>query len=166
MQEKRISALLRPWLGQALLDFTGICDGVGQLLDAFDVMHGNYADLFEGLKSLLVRTVYHLTKGSFVVVRDDMRQVRVRMEDFALMADALLYLKFCTLVHSAWNCNRVREYALSHDSLSALRALYVDFGEFQTAEEKEMLAYTVRTCHPAFRWRSWLPEDGENQKTQ
>lgn len=166
MRENRIEALLRPWLGQALLDFTGVCDGIGQLLESFDVMHGDYADLFESMKSLLVRTVYQLTKGSFVVVRDDMRQVRVRMEDFSVMADALMYLKFRALVHSAWNCNRVREYALSHDSLSALRALYIDFGEFQTAEEKAMLAYTARTCHPAYRWRSWLPEDEENIKTQ
>ena len=165
MSEQRIAALLRPWLGQALLDYTGVCAQANGLLDGFDVMHGNYAELSDTLRGTLVRAVYLATRGSFVVILDDGRQMRVRMEDFAVMADAVLYLRFQALVHSAWNCNRVREYALSHDSLSALRALYVDFAEFQTAEEKSMLAYTIRTCHPAYRWRSWLPED-ENFKEQ
>jgi hypothetical protein len=70
-----------------------------------------------------------------------------------------LYLRFRTLVHSAWNCSRIREFALSNDSLSAIRALYVDFAEFQTEEEKAMLAHTARTCHPAYRYRSWLKDE-------
>ena len=161
--EKRIPALLRPWLGQALLDYTGVCDQVCQLLRDFDVMHGDYAQLADTLRATLVRTVYLTTQGSFVVFWDDGRQVRLQMDDFAVIADALMYLVFRSLVHSAWNCNRVREYALSHDSLSALRALYVDFAEFQTADEKAMLAYTVRTCHPEYRWRNWLKDDEKEQ---
>jgi len=159
MTEKHAAALLRPWLGQALLDYTGVCEKVAQLLEDFDVMHGEYAELASTLCAVLVREVYLATRGSFVVVLDDGRQVLARRESFPIMADALLYLRFRSLVHSAWNCNRVREYALSHDSLSALRALYIDFAEFQTQDEKAMLARTVRTCHPAYRWRGWLPED-------
>lgn len=155
----RVAALLQPWLGRALLDITDVCEDAAQLLKEFDVMHGDYADLAKQVRATLIRHVYRITKGSFVVFRDDGRQVKLYMDDFSVMADALLYIVFRSLVHSAWNCSRVREYALSHDSLSALRALYVDFAQFQTNDEKAMLAYTVRTCHPEYRWRRWLQDD-------
>ena len=159
IQAEHTQKLLRPWLGQALLDCTGLCDQAAQMLEDFDVMHGDYGDLARDIKHLLYYAVQAVTQGEMTVVRDRGAHARIRMEDFDIMADALLYLVFHTLVHSAWNCSRIREFALSHDSLSAIRALYVDFAEFQTAEEKAMLAYTARTCHPAFRYRSWLKED-------
>ena len=156
---ERVAKLLSPWLGKALLRRTLVCDDVAAMLENFDVMHGEYDELVQNVKHLLYYTVYAVTQGDMTVVRDHGTRVRVRMEDLDIMADALLYLVFQSLVHSAWNCSRIREFALRHDSLSAIRALYVDFSEFQTAEEKAMLAYTARTCHPAFRYRAWLKED-------
>lgn len=161
IQVERVERLLRPWLGQALLDCTNVCEDAALMLDEFDVMHGDYAALADDVKRLLYRTVYTLTRGSMTVYRDGGKRALIRMEDLDIMADSLLYLRFQTLVHSAWNCNRIREFALSHDSLSAIRALYVDFAEFQTEEEKAMLAYTARTCHPAFRYRAWLKDEDE-----
>lgn len=159
IQVEHAQRLLRPWLGQALLDCTNLCEDVALMLDDFDVMHGDYGHLAEELKRLIFRTVHAITRGDLTVFRDNGARARIRMEDFDIMADSLLYLVFHTLVHSAWNCSRIREFALSHDSLSAIRALYVDFAEFQTAEEKAMLAYTARTCHPSFRYRAWLKDD-------
>lgn len=156
---ERVERLLRPWLGQALLDVIPLCGDAALMLDEFDVMHGDYGQLADELKRLIFRTVYAVTRGDMTVFRDRGERVRIRMEDLDIMADSLLYLRFESLVHSAWNCSRIREYALSHDSLSAIRALYVDFAEFQTAEEKALLAYTARTCHPSFRYRAWLKED-------
>lgn len=156
---ERVEKLLRPWLGNSLLIRTRLCDDVAAMLSDFDVMHGDYGDLVRDIKHLLYYAVQAVTQGEMTVVRDHGARARIRMEDLDIMADALLYLVFHTLVHSAWNCSRIREFALGHDSLSAIRALYVDFAEFQTAEEKAMLAYTARTCHPAFRYRSWLKED-------
>ena len=48
---------------------------------------------------------------------------------------------------------------MTHDSLSALRALYQDFRAFQTEDELELIARTARSGHPAYRWRAWLPEE-------
>ena len=161
IQVERVWRLMRPWLGQALLDCTNLCEDAALMLDEFDVMHGDYGQLADDLKRLIYRYVHAVTHGDMTVFRDNGNRARIRMEDMEIMADSLLYLRFETLVHSAWNCNRIREFALSHDSLSAIRALYVDFAEFQTAEEKAMLAYTARTCHPAFRYRAWLKDDEE-----
>ena len=162
IQVARVQRLMRPWLGQALLDCTNLCEDAALMLDEFDVMHGDYGQLAEDLKRLIYQYVHAVTQGDMTVFRDNGNRARIRMEDLEIMADSLLYLRFQTLVHSAWNCNRIREFALSHDSLSAIRALYVDFAEFQTAEEKAMLAYTARTCHPAFRYRAWLKDEEEN----
>lgn len=159
IQREHVARLLRPWLGQALLDCTNVCEDAALMLGEFDVMHGDYGVLAESLRSLLYRTVYAITRGDMTVYRDGGKRALIRMEDLEIMADSLLYLLFQTLVHSAWNCNRIREFALSHDSLSAIRALYVDFAEFQTEEEKAVLAHTARTCHPAFRYRSWLKDE-------
>lgn len=41
-------------------------------------------------------------------------------------------------------------------SLSALRALYIDFQAFQTEEEWRTVIRVIKTCHPPFRWRNWL----------
>jgi len=156
IQIERVEKLLRPWLGRALLDCTNVCEQAAELLEDFDVMHDDYADLATDIKMLLQFIVGEMSGGDMTVYRDNGRKVFIREEDFDIMADALLYLRFQTLVHSAFNCTRIREFALSNNSLSALRALYVDFSEFQTAEEKALLAHTARTCHPAFRYRSWL----------
>lgn len=161
IQVERVERLMRPWLGQALLDCTNLCEDAALMLDEFDVMHGDYGQLADELKRLIFRTVHAITHGEMMVFRDKGTWSRIRMEDLEIMADSLLYLRFQTLVHSAWNCSRLREFALSHDSLSAIRALYVDFAEFQTAEEKALLAYTARTCHPSFRYHSWLKDDEE-----
>jgi len=163
IQAEHTQKLLRPWLGQALLDCTGLCDQAAKLMNDFDVMHGEWAALLDDLKRLIYRTVAQVTKDSMTVLRDGGKWAHIRMEDFAVMADALLYLRLRTLVHSAWNCSRIREFALSNDSLSAIRALYVDFAEFQTEEEKAMLAHTARTCHPAYRYRSWLKDESAVQ---
>ena len=159
IREERVQRLLRPWLGKALLDLTRVSEDVVRMLTDFDVMHGDYGVLAQDLKQLLFYTLLAVTGGDMTVVRDNGKFVRIRMEDLDIMADALLYLCFETLVHSAWNCSRIREFALSHESLSAIRALYVDFAEFQTQEELAMLAYTARTCHPAFRYRAWLKDE-------
>lgn len=156
---ERVERLLQPWLGGALLRYTDVCVHVLQLLEDFDVMHGDYALLAEDIRELLYRTVSETTGGSMTVYRDNGRRAVIRAEDLDIMTDALLYLCFETLVHSAFHCGKLRAYALRHNSLSAIRALYVDFASFQTEEEKKMLAYTARTYHPAFRYRSWLKEE-------
>lgn len=156
--EERVKALLRPWLGQALLNCCDVAQRTADVLFSFDDTKDDLAQLSETLDEMLFRTVHDLTRGQMRVQLDDGRRMRVYVDDFAVMADELMYLQLQRWVRSAFNCQRLRYFAMTHDSLSALRALYVDFAAFQTPDERAFIARTVREGHAPFRWRSWLDE--------
>lgn len=156
VQPEAAAALLQPWLGSLFLSQSDVCARACGLLDAFDGAAGDFDALFHSLDTLLFHTVHDMTRGDMRVLLDDGRVMRVRVDDIAQMADEVLYLRLRTLTHSAYQCGRLRAYAMTHDSLSALRALYVDFAAFQTRDELDLIARTARACHPAYRWRAWL----------
>ena len=156
---EKVGVLLRPWLGGALLECCDIAGEICGMLSAFDDMHGDPAVLAQQMDEKLFRTVHELTRGDMRVLLDDGRVMRVRVDDFAVMADELLYLQFQGWIRSAFNCSRLRDFAMRHESLAALHALYVEFSAFQTEDELEFIAQTVKMCHPPFRWRMWLKHD-------
>ena len=151
--------VLRPWLGTAFLTACDVCERACAALNAFSPAAGDMAALADRLNTLLFRQIRALTEGDMRVLLDDGRVVRVRVDDIDQMADELLFLVLRGLPRSAWQYGRLRSFALSHESLSALRALYQRFSSCQTEDELALIARTVRTCHPAYRWRGWLPDE-------
>lgn len=159
MSVTEIRALLRPWLGEELLSHCDICAQAEELLQAFEPATGDIEMLFQRLSTLFFSTVREYTRRAMCVRLDDGRIMRVRVDDIDQMADEALYLRLRLLPHSAFQCSRLRQYAMTHDSLSALRALYVDFAAFQTEDERAFIERMIRACHPAYRWRAWLREN-------
>jgi len=82
--------------------------------------------------------------------------VRLRMDDFSLMADELLYLLFEALPKNASNQALIRSYSMHAPSLSALRALYLLYRDLQSPEETAVLRRLVVGSHPPFRWQGWI----------
>ena len=156
VQAEEISVLLHPWLGKALLLRSDVCEKAVALLNGFMPEAGNLESLEKSLDTLLFRTVHSMTQGDMRILLDDGRIVRVRMDDFAMMADDLLYLKMREISRMPRGYERIRSYAMSHSSLAALRALLVDLASMQSEEELAAVAQTVRSCHPPFRWQYWL----------
>lgn len=161
VHEDSVARVLRPWLGAAFLAACEICEKACAELNAFSTEDGDPAALSSRLSTLLFHQVRSLTEGDMRVLLDDGRVVRIRVDDIDQMADELLYLALCRLPHNAWQYARLREFALSHESLSALRALYEQFSAFQTEDELNLIARTVRTCHPPYRWRGWLGDESK-----
>lgn len=153
-----VALALRPWLGEAFLRACGVCAQAGGALNGFDPARGDLDALSRQLDSLLFNQVRTVTQGDMRVLLDDGRVERVRVDDIGQMADDLLYLLLRQLPRTEWQYQRLRQFAMTHASLSALRALYVDFASFQTEDELAVIARTVRSAYPAFRWRVWLPE--------
>ena len=151
-----VSQLLRPWLGAAFLEACDVCNRVCGLLNGCDIAQEDPEALYERLNSLLFGLIRQVTRGDMCVLLDDGRRMRVRVDDVDQMADELLYLSLRQLPHNAWQYGRLRQFAMTHDSLAALRALYQDFAAFQTEDELRLIARTVRGAHPAYRWRAWL----------
>lgn len=154
-----VSRVLQPWLGAAFLRASDVCARACGLLNGFDPAANDLDGLYRQLDSLLFGEIRALTREDMRVLLDDGRTMRVRVDDVDQMADELLYLALHQLPHSAWQYGRLRQFAMTHDSLAALRALYQDFAAFQTADELELIARTARAAHPAYRWRGWLPEE-------
>ena len=159
VREETVAAVLRPWLGAAFLDACDIRRNACEALNAFPIEEEDPAALYAQLSTLLFQQARSLTEGDMRVLLDDGRVIRIRVDDIDQMADELLYLALCRLPRNAWQYGRLRQYALSHESLSALRALYQQFAAFQTEDELALIARTVRSCYPAYRWQSWLPDE-------
>lgn len=159
VREEEAARVLHPWLGAAFLGACDICARVCAQLNGFNALEGDFAVLYGNLDRLLFRTLREMTGGEMRIWLDDGRTVRVRVDDVDQMADDVLYLLLRTLPRNAAQYARVRQYAMTHESLSALRTLYADFSAFQSDDELRLIARTARTCHAPFRWRGWLPDE-------
>ena len=82
--------------------------------------------------------------------------MRVRVDDVDAMADEVLYLKLQQLPRNPEQYQRLRQFAMTHESLSALRTLYLRFAAFQTPDELDFIARTVRCAYSPYRWHEWL----------
>lgn len=161
VHEDAVARVLQPWLGAAFIGACDVCAKACAELNAFSPEDGDPEALSARLSTLLFQQVRTLTKGDMRVLLDDRRVIRIRVDDIDQMADELLYLALCRIPRNAWQYGRLRQFALSHESLAAMRALYQQFAAFQTADELQLIARTVRACHPAYRWQSWLPHENE-----
>lgn len=150
-------SVLRPWLGSAFLMLhMPLVERVTARMNAFDVRRDTIFDVAQWLDSLLFMQVREGTRGKMVLAMDDGARYRVRVEDFKDMADDLLYLMFSRFPPDAEAFAAVREYSVKTGSLSALKALYLDFTGFQTAEEWETVRRVITSCHAPYRWRLWI----------
>ena len=154
--QARVRQILYPWLGGPLLAALEPMTGdIAGRLNGYSIKKG--ADtLADGLDSLLFRAVRNATEGSMLVQLPDDTFVRVRVEDFAVMADELMLLAFQEFPNDGEHFQFLRDYSLRHASLSALRVLYTRFGSFQSAQELAAIASVAKSCYRPFRWRSWL----------
>ena len=152
----QVMIVLMPWLGAPLLEaLWPLAGDIAALLSGFSICRPE-EDLAGKLDSMLFCAVRQQTRGSMLVQVEDGTLVRVRLEDFAAMADELMLLAFEELPVDSRHLICLRDYSMRHASLSALRALYTRFAPLQSPQELAAIASVARSCYPAFRWRGWL----------
>lgn len=153
----QVAQLLQPWLGDALLSAAPrLCAEAQRRLNETAEQPDALKTLAQGLDSLLYLSVRDLTEGRMIVRLADGSCVRVRVSDFPMMADDLMYLLFGRFPLDARHLMLLRDYSMRMESLSAIRALYTRFSAYETPQELCALARIARSCHPPFRWRAWL----------
>ena len=154
--QAQVMIALQPWLGVRLS--RALEPLMGEITGRLNVYSSRQAPdaLAEELDSLLFRAVRQATRGTMLTQLADESWVRIRVEDFSVMADDLLLLVFSEFPVDSRHLLLLREYSMRQASLSALRALYTRFAALQTPEELRTIASVVRSCYPAFRWREWL----------
>lgn len=152
----QVIAALTPWLGPELaLRLDDRLEKLTGWLNSWTPRQ-DIASLAQRIDSLLFLAVREETRGCMLIPLPDGTSVRVTLEDFAAMADDALYPLFCEMPAEAAYLLILREYAMTVSSLSALKAQYLRFDEFQTAAEKAAIASFVKKCYPPSRWRDWL----------
>lgn len=154
--EAQVMIALQPWLGARLLEtLSPVVRDITGRLNAYSSRNTPDA-LQEALDSLLFFAVREATRGSMLIRLADESLVRIRVEDFFVMADDLMLLVFEELPVDQRHLLLLREYSMRKPSLAALRVLYTRFSSLQTPAELETISSVARACHPAFRLRGWL----------
>lgn len=154
---QRVAQILRPWLGGAFVARNaGLMETLALRLMGFRTEKDSLQGLAFQLDNILFMQVREETKGRLSLEMDNGQCVRLRMNDFALMADELLYLLLEALPKSVKNQAMIRTYSMRSTSLSALRALYLLYRDTQPPEETATLRRLITGSHPKFRWQGWI----------
>ncbi|MHC1786074.1 MAG: hypothetical protein AB9880_03285 [Christensenellales bacterium] len=149
--------ILRPWLGSAFIAAqAAMIERVSLRLDCFQPGRDSLALTAQDIDSLLFMAVRDGTAGRMILPMDTGQLIRVKVADFAVMADELLYLLLMKLPRDEPCFRLIRDYSIRAGSLSALRALCLLYQDFQSTQEYSTVLRVIKTCHPAFRWRGWL----------
>lgn len=154
-----VADVLRPWVGSYLLESAPLAQETAEVLRSYAPYKENLQELNRRLDSFLFMSIRRLTMGTLRVFLDDGREMRMRMGDFPLLCDDVLGVLLDSLSPYSVNYELLKDFALRQPSLSALRVLYTRYQSFQSPEELEAIARTVRTCHPRERYMWWLPPE-------
>ena len=154
--EAQVRIALQPWLGAHLM--AALSPEIRDITGRLNTYSSRKApdELQESLDSLLFFAVRDATRGSMLITLADESLIRIRVEDFFVMADDLMLLVFEKFPADQHHLLLLREYSMRKPSLSALRVLYTRFASLQTRQELDAIASVARSCHPAFRLRGWL----------
>ena len=158
----QIMKTLQPWVGSRMLPY--LEDTTERILTRFAGFSArdDLDDLVQWLEAYLYDRVREITRGKMVAGLDDGSLVTIRVSDFTVIADEMLYLLFSSFPRDARHLLMLREYSLRHESLSALRALYVDFRLLISEQERHMIKKVI-LHYPEARLKDWLDRSPQEE---
>lgn len=151
-----VKCVLRPYLGSDLVDGTAIAEEAAHVLRSYAPYRDTLEDLAQRLSNVLFDVLYSVLGPRMTVRLDGGELIRIRMQDLPDIADAVLGALFDSMTVYSVNFQTLKDYSLRTGSLSAMRVLYQKYDDFQSAEEKELMARIIRDNHPPFLYESWL----------
>ena len=154
-----VSRALIPWVGSYMLESTPLSEDTADVLRSYAPYKEDLQKLCTRLDSFLFMALRRYTMGTMRVYLDNGREIRIRMSDYPLLTDDVLGVLMDSLSPYSVNFELLKNYSIQQPSLNALRVLYTRYQSFQTPEELEAIAKTVRTCHPRERYAYWLPQE-------
>jgi hypothetical protein len=152
-----VTSTLRPWVGSWLLTSTPLSEETAEVLRSYAPYKEDLQKLCHRLDSFLFMAIRRYTTGTMRVILDNGSEVRIRTGDFPLLTDDVLGVLMDSLSPYSVNFELLKNYSHLQPGLSALRVLYTRYQAFQTPEELETIARTVRSCYPKERYDWWLP---------
>jgi hypothetical protein len=156
IEEKKVKAALRVWIGTAMLENTSIAYETANVLRRYSPFRQSLDELRDSLDTFLFKTLHSYLGSSMSVRLDDGRIHRIPVRDMEPMADDLMGVLFDSLSVYSVNFEQLNAYALTHESLAALRVLYEKYADMMSPAEREVLVSIVKDVYPPERYSAWL----------
>ena len=154
-----VKCALRPYLGSDMVDATPIAEEAAHALRSYAPYKETLEDLALRVANALFDVLYSILGPRMTIRLDNGDLVRIRMDDLPHLADAVLGVMFEGMTVYSVNFQNLKDYSLRTGSLSAMRVLYQKYDDFQSQEEKDLMARIIRDNHPRERYQSWLKDE-------
>lgn len=153
-----VKCALRPYLGSDMVDATPIAEEAAHALRSYAPYKETLEDLALRVANALFDVLYSVLGPRMTIRLDNGDMVRIRMDDLPFLADAVLGVMFDGMTVYSVNFQNLKDYSLRTGSLSAMRVLYQKYDDFQSQEEKDLMARIIRDNHPRERYATWLKD--------
>lgn len=153
-----VKCALRPYLGSDMVDATPIAEEAAHALRSYAPYKETLEDLALRVANALFDVLYSVLGPRMTIRLDNGDLVRIRMDDLPFLADAVLGVMFDGMTVYSVNFQNLKDYSLRTGSLSAMRVLYQKYDDFQSQEEKDLMARIIRDNHPRERYATWLKD--------
>lgn len=154
-----VKCALRPFLGTELLTATSIGDDVAHVLRSYAPYKENLEQLAQRVADTLFSGLYAALGPQMTLRLDGGSLKRIHMQDIPDVADAAMGVLFDGMTVYSVSFQTLKDYSLHTGSLSAMRVLYQKFDDFQSQEEKTLMAQIIRGSYPKARYAAWLPDE-------
>lgn len=151
-----IRETLRSRLGSSLVDEPGFADPLAVLLREYAPYKDTFADLASKVEDQLFNMLYERLGPSMSVRMSDGSSRRVRTAELKDAADDVMGVLFDELKVYSVNYEALQAYVMESGSFSAMRTLYLRYGDFMSPGEKQVLARVIQGARPDSYWRDWL----------
>ena len=154
-----IREALRSRLGSSLVDEPGFSDPLADLLRSYASYKDTFASLAGRVEDTLFNMLYNRLGPSMTVRMNDGSSRRVLTSELKDAADDVMGVLFDSLKVYSVSFDALQSYAMESGSFSAMRTLWIHFGGFMTAGERNILARVIRDARPRADWEDWLQND-------
>lgn len=155
---------LRSDLGDVLTRDAGLTEGAAGLLRSFGAWRDDYADLARRMEEYLFNAVYDRVGPGMTFPLGDGTFRRLMMSDLPALADAALFPFFDSLSVTHDHFVRLHAYWMDAGSLSALRALYLNFSSLLSPQEASLIERIVRENVPPAQQNEWFRGKDESPR--
>lgn len=151
-----IREVLRGRLGSSLVDEPGFSDPLARILCSYLSYKDTYASLASRVEDELFNMLYNRFGPAMTVRMNDGSFRRIHTSELKDAADDVMGVFFDQLKVYSVSYDALHTYVMESGSFSAMRTLYIRFGEFMTSDEKKLLARYICEARPRSEWEDWI----------
>ena len=151
-----VERALQPWLGSYLLNATQLPQQLTDVVIQYRHSKQTLSQLKDRISSELITGISRFTQGRMGVILDDYHCRWLTLNDIAQITDHIMELVFRSLIPFSGNFEKLSEYVVHEESLSAMKVLYLDYQSYFTDGQYQSLILSIKQAYPKERYSAWL----------